>query len=249
MATRVGKRKRPDREVKPDKQVNKIAGRVFDDKTVAVLVGWINKKKIKSLDYPLSSGKEAVVFRATLRDGSFAAVKIFKYETSSFKHMMEYIEGDPRFRVRKQRRPLVKAWARKEYANLMELRRVGVRVPEPLAVEENVLMMEFLGVGGVPSALMEDVVLADPVFVFDDVLRQVKLAYCDAKLVHGDLSSFNVIIHGDLPFLIDVGQAVDLKHPKAGIFLEKDLSNLVKYFGKLGIKKDVAQLVSQVKEC
>ena len=58
--------KRPRREDKPIKEITKIASKVFDNKTVSVLVDFLNKGAFDSLDYPIASGKEAMVFRASI---------------------------------------------------------------------------------------------------------------------------------------------------------------------------------------
>jgi len=249
MALRVGKRKRPPREEKPFKQAAKIAERSLDDKTVDVIISLINTRVIKTLDYPLSGGKEAIVFRATTPSGKFVALKIFKFETSSFRNMMPYIEGDPRFEidnVRHNLRGFIKTWARKEFANLQAAVRAGVLVPKPILLRDNVLVMDFLGVNGVPSALMEDVELANPEKTLDLILADVRKLY-KAGFVHADLSSFNIIIHENAPFLIDFAQCVSLKHPRADEFLCKDLHNLLKYFDKLGVKRDLEKTLSTVK--
>ncbi|MDP2717318.1 MAG: RIO1 family regulatory kinase/ATPase, partial [Candidatus Micrarchaeota archaeon] len=115
MALRLSKRKRPREEDKQVKERNLIAHRVFDDKTVEVLLHFLNKGVISSLDYPISSGKESIVFRATAPDG-FLAVKIFKYETSAFRKFREYIDGDPRFSPKHSLRGYVDLWAKKEFA-------------------------------------------------------------------------------------------------------------------------------------
>ena len=48
-------------------------------------------------------------------------------------------------------RSLVFAWAQKEFRNLTEARKAGVRVPRPIAVRNNVLLMEFVGERGVSA--------------------------------------------------------------------------------------------------
>ena len=121
MALRMGKRKQPLREDKQFKFALKRTDKVLDDQTLETLMRLVNRREFKSLDYPISTGKEAVVFRATKLDGTFVAVKVFKFETTAFRNMIPYIEGDPRFDVsamRHSKRGLVKTWARKEYANL-----------------------------------------------------------------------------------------------------------------------------------
>ena len=248
MSSRPLKRKRPKREDKPFKEATKIAERVFDDHTVQVLVNLLNTHEISSLDYPVSGGKEAILFRASSNNG-FKAVKVFKYETSSFYKMFDYVQGDPRFyRPSRRRRPLVKLWAGKEFANLKACRAAGVRVPEPYRRKDNVITMEFLGVNGVQSALLSEVILKNPQKTFDSIIEETRKTYQKAKLVHADLSAFNVIIHEGEPWLIDWGQAVSVKHPRAGEFLKKDGHNIVKYFKRLGVncaEEKVLELITK----
>ncbi|MFQ5406620.1 MAG: serine protein kinase RIO [Candidatus Micrarchaeia archaeon] len=249
MATRVSKRKQPRREEKPLKERTKIAGKVLDDSTVSVIVKLLNNGFIKSVDYPISHGKEAVVFRCTagkkLPNEEFVALKAYKYETSSFRNLMKYIEGDPRFsHVKKKLRPLVKEWARKEFANLKKSFERGVKVPNPFKQKENVLIMEFLGEGGLPSAKLQDVRLENPKKTFEEVVENMKKMY-QARLVHADLSSYNIVIHKGEAYLIDVSQAVLLDHPLAKEFLERDVENIAKYFKKEGVEKAETEGITQ----
>ncbi len=257
MATRLGKRKQPRREDKPFKERLKIAGHVLDDPTLMVLVKWINGKLIKSVDYPLSEGKEALVFRATagekllprLEKGQkFVAIKVFKYDTSSFIHMSKYIEGDPRFySVKHSRRPLVRQWAGKEFANLKTAYEAGAPVPKPFMHRENCIAMEFIGTfEGLPYALLQDVVVQEPGKVFRKIMNGVRKFY-SVKLVHADLSPYNILMRhtqkegdsiAEQPVFIDVGQSVLLAHPNSKSFLVHDMQTVCECFRKLGVQAD-----------
>jgi RIO kinase 1 len=250
MAHRISKRKQPERELKPIKERMKIySGKVLDDKVLEILNWMMGSGKIDSVDFPVSSGKEAVVFRATRigrdRKPEHVALKVFKYETSTFKNMLQYIEGDRNFDPRKNRRLLVNDWARKEYSNLQICFRAGVRVPEPYFLRNNVILMQFLGEGGFQSALLEEVVLENPQATYEDVVRNMQKTY-DAGIIHADLSSFNIIMHRGKPYLIDWAQGVELAHPHAERFLRKDCANIAKYFSKLGVRTSEEQVYAKV---
>jgi len=240
------KRKRPEREWKPFTEGTKIAEGVFDDETVEVLVNLLNTGVISSLDRPIAGGKEAVVFRASSKEG-FKAVKVFKYENTSFTNMFDYVQGDPRFyKPSRQRRPLVRLWASKEYANLRAAFNAGVAVPQPLKCKENVLVMQFLGVGGVQSALLVEVVLDDPQKTYAEIVENARKTFKRAGLVHADLSAFNVIVHEGKPFIIDWAQAVSVKHPRAREFLESDCRNIASYFKRLGVDTSQEEMLELV---
>ncbi|MBI5229197.1 serine protein kinase RIO [Candidatus Micrarchaeota archaeon] len=252
MSMRQSKRKLPPRELKPLVEKAKIYRKVLDDSTIEVLIHLINTRVVKSIDYPIASGKESVVFRATALDKRgkeiFRAVKVFRYETSGFqKKMYEYIRDDKRFEgVRKTIRPLVQAWARKEFANLKLASGAGVNVPEPFKCEKNVLVMEFLGEEGIPFALLNEVVLENPRKMLEKILENMETMY-SAGLVHGDLSQYNILACGEEPYFIDLGQGVLSEHPRAEEFLERDVRNILAYFGKQGIKKDFNETLAVIK--
>lgn len=247
---KLSKKKRPSREEKPFKALPKIAEKVFDDKTVEVLVHLLNKGTIKSVDYPIAMGKEAVVFRCTAprAPGGFVAAKVYRYETTAFRSFRRYMEGDARFTgMRNQLRPMIREWARKEYANLRVCEAAGVLAPKPIAQRENVVIMQFLGEGGVPCAKLVDVVVADPAGTLDAVLDSMKKMY-KAGLVHADLSAYNIIVYKDKPYFIDVSQSVLLNHPLAREFLERDVENILKFFGKLGAKKEKEEVLEWIRK-
>ncbi|HLD62818.1 MAG TPA: serine protein kinase RIO [Candidatus Norongarragalinales archaeon] len=243
----MGKRKQPTREAKQIKFALKITDRVLDDQTTHTLANLMNAKEFRNIDYAVSQGKEAVVFKATCHDGSIVAVKVFKFETTAFRKMVPYIEGDPRFNVdavKHSKRALVKVWARKEYANLSACFQKNVSVPRPLVFKENVIVMEFIGVEGKPCALLQEVVVQNPEKVFKQLLGEMRKMH-SAGIVHGDLSPYNVMLlqtqnedgsYAEKAFIIDLAQGVSLKHPKALEFLERDVANIVHFFSRLDVE-------------
>lgn len=222
-------------------EVREVMDTVFDRSTLMVLYKLISGGTLNTVEHPISSGKEAKVFRGTVPGGGSVAVKIFLTTNVEFKRVLPYLHGDPRIgELSRDRRQLVFAWARKEFRNLDELGEAGVRCPEPLAVEQNVLVMQYLGDETSPAPLLKDVELADPDAVFAEIAAQAETAYREADLVHADLSHFNVLMWEGEPWIIDCGQAVSVKHPNAREFLVRDLENLCGYFRKLGVDPGVA---------
>lgn len=210
---------------------------VFDRSTLMTVYNLLNRRTIDEIYGVVKAGKEARIYWGRDSNGKELAIKIYLTVSAEFrKGMLPYIEGDPRFaNVRRDTRSLVYAWAQKEFKNLQRAIDAGVRVPKPIAVEKNVLVMEFIGKNGVSAALLKESSLKDPQQVYRRLLTSVKKLYQKAKLVHADLSEYNVMIWRGKPILFDFSQAVPLKHPMADRFLHRDLENLFRYFRRLNV--------------
>lgn len=206
---------------------------VFDTRTLMNLYNLASKGVIDALGGSVSTGKEANIFYA-IQGSKDLAIKIYRVTTSNFKAMQDYLHGDPRFgSVRGTRRAIVSAWAKKEFRNLKRAEEVGVRVPHVYDMKENMLIMELVGKRENPAPPLKNIEL-DPEEakrVFDKIVEYISLLYNKAGLVHSDLSEFNVLYDGE-PVIIDMGQSVTLDHPMSRKFLERDITNIVRYFQK-----------------
>ena len=252
---RLWKKKLPSREDKQMSEADKIETGVFDRKTMMLLYGFLNKGIISSVDYPISTGKEADVFRATTgpkfeKQGAYTAVKIFRIETANFIHMQDYLFNDPRFQhVRRNKRRIIDAWCQKEFKNLLLCKEAKVPAPMPFVFEKNVLLMEFIGEEGVPDSTLKQIGSEAPEKDCDTLLGYIRKLYRKG-LVHSDLSEFNILMHGypdAVPYLIDVGQGVLLGHPMADEFLRRDIMNVLRYFKGYGVKRDADEILEWVK--
>jgi RIO kinase 1 len=56
------------------------------------------------------------------------------------------------------------------------------------------------------------------------------------KLVHADLSEYNVLYHEGHLYIIDVSQSVEHDHPSAFDFLRSDIKNVEDFFSKMGTR-------------
>ena len=212
---------------------------VFDKPTLMTLYRLVNRGVFESLVGVIKSGKEAKIFRALGSKGEEYAVKIYLTVSAEFKKgMLPYLEGDVRFtRIRRGSRSLIYLWAQKEFKNLKKAWEIGVRVPKPYTVENNVLVIEFIGENGVPAPLLKDADVLNPEKVYEKLLNYLKILYRKGELVHGDLSEYNVmILKNDEPVIFDMSQAVLLSHPLADMLLRRDISNLNRFFRKIGVE-------------
>ncbi len=208
---------------------------VFDKSTLMTIYDFMNKGAIDEIHGVVSAGKEARVYWGKDTKGNEIAIKIYLTSSADFKKgMIPYIEGDPRFsHVRRDTRSLIFTWAQKEFKNLRRAKEAGVNVPEPLAVQKNVLLMKFIGKIGVRAPLMKETVLEDPQRIFKLLLTYIKRLYRKGGLVHADLSEYNIMIWKKKPVVFDVAQSVLIKHPMAERFLQRDLKNIHRFFKRL----------------
>lgn len=212
---------------------DKITDTVFDKSTLMTLYALIRKGAIDLLYGVIKTGKESNVYLGKDKNGDNVAVKIHRIGTGDYRSMLDYIEGDLRFKgIKKSKRSIVYIWVKKEFKNLKRAKDCGVRVPDPIAFKNNVLVMEFIGEYDIASPMLKNARLNDPRKVFETIRLDMKKLYSDGNLVHGDLSEYNILMRNDVPVIIDISQGVIREHPRAEEFLKRDVSNVCRFFSK-----------------
>ena len=212
---------------------------VFDKPTLMTLLDLMNNHAFRYLNGVVNAGKESRVYWGVKHDGSTVAVKIYLIVSAEFKKRLIYIQGDPRFNhVKKGLTNLVELWARKEYRNLSTAYSAGMRVPRPHHVKRNVLIMDFIGQDGKPAPLLNEVEVTQ--FDYARVLKMIERLYKKARLVHADLSEFNLFKDHRQLVMFDFASAVDIAHPSSKFFLTRDITNINHFFARRGV--DVASL-------
>lgn len=254
------RRKMRSERLLKDSELFETVEEVFDAPTLMGLYDLMRRSVIRRMYGVISSGKEARVYRAKDPDDRDLAIKIYLTSTSEFrKNIWKYIVGDPRFEGTdlSDTRKLIYTWARKEYRNLKRLYEAGVRVPKPITFHRNIVVMEFIGENGVRAPLLKEAFDRgelsedDLLEIFEVLVGYVEVMYCKARIVHADLSEYNVMLWNDEVVVIDVAQAVDLAHPMSEDFLERDVRNLVRFFNEeAGVDVDPPrEVLERVRAC
>jgi RIO kinase 1 len=218
----------------------KIENYVFDSFTQKSLYKLSSNNIIEAIDMPIASGKEAITFLAHNKENQLAT-KIYKIETSDFKHLNKYIVGDQRFKnIKKDTRSIFLIWASKEYRNLKLLLDNNVSCPVPIAKKNNVLVMSFLGEDSIAFPRLVNFKF-DFNKVYDQIIDNYSKMLYGANLVHADFSAYNILINPKTEkiYIIDVGQAVLINHPKAKYFLKRDIINITNFLNKKYPHKDL----------
>lgn len=224
---------------------------VFDQYTIDSLAILKNKGYFDELKNPIKTGKEGDVYLAK-KGEEFLAIKIYRLTSANFKKISEYISRDYRFRnIRGNLRKVILRWVEKEYRNLFICHKNHMNVPMPYKQYNNIIIMDYI-----EGDMLKDSVLTNPKKTFDMIVDQLDIMKNHAKLIHGDLSEFNILVKEDIPYLIDFGQGMTIKNEddfKTFYDLyERDIRNVVNYFNrkhKLDIKfEDVIERLDNKEE-
>jgi RIO kinase 1 len=195
---------------------------------------------------PLEVGKESNVFVAK-KGKKKVIIKIYRVQNANFNKMFSYIKQDPRYDfLKNKRREIIFAWTQREYKNLLRSLKGKVRVPKALAWKYNIIIEEFIG-DEEPAPPLKDAHPEDPKKFLKEVIKQMKLLY-QVGLVHGDLSSFNILNFNEVPVLIDFSQSTLVRTPNSLELLERDVKNVLQFFRKMGIKADFEETLEKIKK-
>ncbi len=198
---------------------------------------------IDSVVRPLMSGKEAQVYLVETR-GELRVAKVYKAATErSFRNRSDYTEGrsvrnsrDQRAMGKRSRHGREKdeeTWKAAESDMIYKLAAAGVRVPKPHTFVEGVLVMEFIhGPDGGPAPRIAECTLEPDHAeeLFQQIIREICRMLC-ADVVHGDLSTFNILLEDDGAVIIDFPQAINAaSNRNARDILLRDVANITTHF-------------------
>jgi len=219
---------------------------VFDEFTNRTLFKLISRGYFEGLESPVSTGKESNVFSAIRKDGTKAIVKIYRLETCDFNRMYDYIKDDPRFlNLKRGKRNIIFSWVQREYRNLLKAREANVSVPTPLVFINNTIVLEFIGDSSFIAPKLKDAAPKNPKEFFEKIILNIKKLY-KARLVHGDLSAFNILNYRENPVFIDFSQCTTLDCSRAQEFLERDVRNVCNFFKKIGLSVNEAKAEEEI---
>ncbi|XP_034468754.1 serine/threonine-protein kinase RIO1 isoform X1 [Hippoglossus hippoglossus] len=238
--TMMQKQKDADTYRVKDKSDRATVEQVLDPRTRMILFKMLSRGAICEISGCISTGKEANVYHASTSAGERRAIKIYKTSILLFKDRDKYVSGEFRFRhgyCKGNPRKMVRTWAEKEMRNLIRLQTARIPSPEPLLLRSHVLLMSFIGKDDMPAPLLKNASFSESKAreLYLQVLQNMRKMFQEARLVHADLSEFNMLYHNGDAYIIDVSQSVEHDHPHALEFLRKDCSNVNDFFVKHGV--------------
>jgi RIO kinase 2 len=194
----------------------------FEGYDILALHTLVERDTIEGFGAPLGVGKESDVY------------EVASYKSLALKY---HREGYTNFREVQREREYTadhhhRSWlytarkaAEREYEAL-ETVYPTVDVPRPIDHNRHAIVMEKLDGVELSRASLPD---EQAVGVLDLILDELMSSY-DQGYVHADMSEYNVAVSEDGVMLFDWPQAVPTDHQNADELLERDVSNLIRYF-------------------
>jgi RIO kinase 1 len=154
-----------------------------------------------------------------------------------FKDRERYVSGEFRFRnghCKGNPRKMVGLWAEKEVRNLKRIALIDglIKVPVPHILKNNIIVMDFVGENGIAAPRLRDAGIHDWRAIYDQTVLIIRRLYQRCKLVHADLSEYNLLYHQGEVWIIDVSQSVEHDHPMALDFLRRDCLIISDFFDR-----------------
>lgn len=188
----------------------------------------VERKIIDQLGPLIGKGKESDVYGCMDDKKNIFALKIYRIGRTSFKNIkkLRSFQGE-----RKHISWLYvnRLAAKKEFEALTEIYKLKLNTPKPISFNRHIIVMSYLR--GKELAYSQNI--KNPSKVFNRIIKQMKIIYQKANMIHGDLGEFNIVLdHKDNILIIDWLQWVPSDHPNANSLLERDVENVCNFFKK-----------------
>lgn len=176
---------------------------------------------------PIGVGKESDVYVGDAVGGGKIVLKFHRLGRTSFRQIRRFRAwiGDRRHITWLYESRLS---AHTEYKALVLTYNAGLNVPRPITVNRHTVVMSYINGVSLPEAGDFE----DAESVYWRIIEDVRKAFRDVGIVHGDLSEFNIMIDLDKgePYIIDWPQWVPRNSVGALDLLRRDVLNVTRYF-------------------
>lgn len=195
---------------------------------VLALHSLVERSIISQLGPLIGKGKESDVYSCMDDNQNIYALKIYRIGRTSFKNIkrLRSFVGE---RTHLSWLYVNRLAAKKEFNALKRIYKLKLNTPKPIAFNRHAIVMSYLR----GKELAHFVDIKYPEKIFNKIIKQMKQIFQKAKMIHGDLGEFNIILDekGNI-LIIDWLQWVPSNHPNARSLLERDINNICNYFYK-----------------
>jgi len=192
----------------------------------------------------LGKGKESDVFLAYDEEQKTLAAKIHRVGRPSFqrsKKLRGYLGSRGHINWLYKSR----LSAERELLGLKIANKIKLKAPKAIDGNRHIVIMEFF-----EGTELVNIGLKNPLKIFNGIITEIRKLFVKGKIVHCDLSEYNVIITPKEDFLlIDFPQFESAEHINAGELLYRDINNICKYFKrKFRVESDPRTILEVIME-
>ena len=204
----------------------------------------VKRNVLEAIGMPIGVGKESDIYEGLTPNGERVAVKFHRLGSISFRNVIK-LRGYVKDKRYTSWLFLSRVSAEREFQALKITYPLGVSVPKPIDRSRHTLVMSII-----EGTELENLIdLPNPESVFNEIIENIRRTYLEAKIIHCDLSGFNILIKPDKHILIiDWPQYVSIRHPNAETLLERDVKNIIDLFKrKFNFEADLEETLRYVK--
>jgi RIO kinase 2 len=203
-----------------------------------------SKGYITSVGPTLGKGKESDVYRCLTKDDQQVALKLHRLGQTSFRNIRKfrsYVDD----RTHTSWLYLSRLSAKREYEGLKRVSKLNLRTPIAIAQNRHALVMSIIQ--GEEISKFDE--LNSPDRHFNEIIREYKLFFSQAHVIHGDLCEFNILLDpNDQILIIDWPQWEDWNHPNAKELVSRDINNICIFFKKKGVESNSENIIEDILE-
>jgi RIO kinase 2 len=200
----------------------------------------VERNVISQLGPLIGKGKESDVYSCIDDNGKIMALKFYRMGRASFRNIKRYRDliGD---RSHLSWLYVNRLAAKREFEALTKIYKLKLNTPKPIAYNRHIIAMSYLR----GKEIVYYKHIKNPLKIFKRIIKQIRIIYQKANMIHGDLGEFNIVLSEKGKILIiDWLQWVSTDHPNANTLLERDIVNISTFFEKkFNIVSDVEDII------
>ncbi len=132
--------------------------------------------------------------------------------------------------------------AERELLGIKIANKIKLKAPKAIDGNRHIVIMEFF-----EGTELVNIGLKNPLKIFNGIISEIRKLFVKGKIIHGDLSEYNVLITPKEDFLIiDFPQYESAEHVNAGELLFRDINNICKYFKRKFKVESDPQIIFEV---